>query len=161
MKNLDGNFDVERVFTYTFPEIIGLGGLCKIEVAITPNNQIKEGGEGTANNVVQSVSNLLVEKRLQLSLNKSRIFKNSAEALELTIRRSGDATIAEELTIESSEDTYFDLPKTIIVPANSKEFVAKIALSDTIPAIDDQLIQVRAGGFWIYRSPNRTDPAQF
>ena len=145
-EDLLGNFDTQREVTYTLPQVLGVDGPCKVEIKITPNNQIAEGDNGTDNNTVRSQDNLQVGKQLSVELDKTEIAKTAQDSLKVTVQRSGTTLTAQEFIVESSENTYFDLPKTVTVPINKVSAIAYIKPGPNIPTTEDQQIELYISG---------------
>jgi large repetitive protein len=144
--NLIENQTVGREAEFNIPTIIGFDSDVKIEVVVIPSISIKEPDNFKLNNSAVSIQNANLLKKLNFTIDKTRIVKNSNDQIRVNLTRSGDISNAEEFTITATENQYFDLPQKIILAQNQSSNFAYIKLKPSIEYEGDKEIKLTITG---------------
>jgi large repetitive protein len=145
-QNLVENQSVSREAEFNIPSIIGFDGDVKIEVVVIPNLSVKEPDYYKANNTLLSTQKAFLLRKIIFTIDRTRILRNSNDLVRVYLTRSGDIAAAEEFTLTSNENQYFDLPQKITLAQNQSSNFAYISVKPTTAYEGDKEIKLTVTG---------------
>jgi large repetitive protein len=145
-QNLIENQSVGRNAEFNIPSVIGFDGNVKIEVVVIPNLSVKEPDYFKANNTLLSTQNVFLLKKITLNIDKIRILRNSNDLIRVYLTRSGNVDDAEEFTLTSNENQYFNLPQKITLAQNQSSNFVYISVKPTTAYEGDKEIKLTVSG---------------
>ena len=146
-KKLPAGSQVSRNSEIQLPTLLGLDGVCKVQVTIVPTEKTGEHISLRDNNTEQSSKNISVEKVLTLELSHLRVVEGSNQRITAKLSRSGRWNNVRTFTISSSPtDSRLELPKTVSIPANQSGTVFYINVGNNNKVDNDSIVTISIEG---------------
>lgn len=145
-QSLNNDQTINRQYNFNIPANIGFDGIVKVEVVMTPDPRVGEPATFKENNEAVSVENATLLKKINLTIDKTEIIKNSDDQIRIELARSSAIDIAEEFTINTNANQYFELPLNITFEINESSNFAFIRLKPSTDYVGDQEITITATG---------------
>lgn len=122
---------IRRTTSCLIPQTVGVDGDVYLRVTLTPNSSTGELLVDRADNVATSEASLPLSKNLYFTLGADRLAEGSST--RVTLKRSGDRSMAETFTISNSLPGLVDVPASVTFPAGQ----AAVAFDVRCPQNDD------------------------
>ena len=81
--------EVSRETDVMLPALLGVDGICKVEVEVVPTEKTGEHPTYFDNNTAQSTANVEVSRQLYLELSKIRLTEGGNQRITAKLSRSG------------------------------------------------------------------------
>jgi len=134
--------EVSRETDIMLPDLLGVDGICKVEVEVVPNEKTGEHPTLLDNNTAQSTANVEVKRQLFLELSKTRLTEGGNQRITAKLSRSGRWNNLRVFDITSSEDARVSIPKTVTMPAGQSGVVFYIDVTNNDVVDKDSIVTI-------------------
>ena len=134
--------EVSRETDITLPALLGVDGICKVEVEVVPNEKTGEHPTCLDNNTAQSTDNVEVSRQLYLELSKTRLTEGGNQRITAKLSRSGRWNNLRVFDITSTKDSRVSIPKTVTMPAGQSGVVFYIDVTNNDKVDADSIISI-------------------
>ena len=134
--------EVSRETDITLPALLGVDGICKVEVEVVPNEKTGEHPTYLDNNTAQSTDNVEVTRQLYLELSRTRLTEGGNQRITAKLSRSGRWNNLRVFDITSTEDSRVSIPKTVTMPAGQSGVVFNIDVTNNDKVDTDSIINI-------------------
>ena len=134
--------EVSRETDIVLPALLGVDGICKVEVEVVPSEKTGEHPTLLDNNIAQSTANVEVSRQLYLELSKTRITEGGNQRITAKLSRSGRWNSLRVFDITCSEDSRVSLPKTVTMPAGQSGVVFNIDVTNNDKVDTDSIVNI-------------------
>ncbi|MBR7029647.1 MAG: hypothetical protein IKI06_00210, partial [Prevotella sp.] len=141
-KKLGVGSEVSRETDITLPALLGVDGICKVEVEVVPNEKTGEHPTYLDNNTAQSEANVEVSRQLYLELSRTRLTEGGNQRITAKLSRSGRWNNLRVFDITSTEDSRVSIPKTVTMPAGQSGVVFYIDVTNNDKVDTDSIISI-------------------
>ena len=139
--------EVSRETDIELPALLGVDGVCKVEVQVVPTDKTGEHPTLQGNNTAQSTSNVDVKRLLFLELTKTRLTEGSNDRIAAKLSRSGRWTNIRTYTISlQPDDKRIDCPETVTIPTNQSGTVFYISVDNNDVVDPDSVVTLTIQG---------------
>ena len=146
-KKLSAGAQVSRSADIQLPALLGLDGVCKVQVTVVPTEKTGEHISLRDNNVAQSSKNITVGKLLTLELTPTRVVENSGRRITAKLNRSGRWGNIRTFTVTGTPaDDRLELPATVTIPSNQSGTVFYINVKDNDKVDADSVVNISIAG---------------
>jgi hypothetical protein len=123
-EDLDKKKSISRNATFNLPKVLGIDGSVKVKINVIANTAVKEPEWFKTNNRVTAASNIVLEKKLYLVLDKKTIDEHSTEVIRAVLTQSGDRSADKTygLTASLTSQLQFDANVKILKDQSSVVF---------------------------------------
>ena len=145
-KTLAAGGSVNREAKVVMPALLGIDGLAKVRVTVTPNEKTGEHPSLRDNNVAQSSKNLTVGKRLTLELSRVKVNEEWNYTISCKLSRSGRWANIRTFTIATTADSRIEIPSQVTIPANQSGTVFYMTVKDNSVLDADSIVDITISG---------------
>ncbi len=139
--------EVSRETDIELPALLGVDGVCKVEVQVVPTDKTGEHPTLQNNNTAQSASNVDVKRLLFLELTKTRLTEGSNDRIAAKLSRSGRWTNIRTYTISfQPDDKRIDCPESVTIPTNQSGTVFYISVGNNDVVDPDSVVTLTIQG---------------
>lgn len=134
--------EVSRETDVMLPALLGVDGICKVEVEVVPTEKTGEHPTYFDNNTAQSTANVEVSRQLYLELSKIRLTEGGNQRITAKLSRSGRWNTLRVFDITGTADSRVSIPKTVTMPAGQSGVVFNIDVTDNDKVDADSVISI-------------------
>ena len=146
-QKLSAGSQVSRTAEIVLPTLLGLDGVCKVQVAVVPTEKTGEHISLRDNNTAQSSKNTSVSKLLTLELSQLRVVEGSNQRITAKLSRSGRWNNVRTFTVSGSPaDGRLELPTTVSIPVNQSGTVFYINVGNNNKVDNDSIVTISIAG---------------
>jgi len=134
--------EVSRETDIVLPALLGVDGICKVQVEVVPTEKTGEHPTLLDNNTAQSTANVDVARLLYLELSKTRITEGGNQRISAKLSRSGRWNGLRVFDVTSTKDSRVIIPQTVTIPAGQSGVVFNIDVNNNNVVDADSIIDI-------------------
>ena len=146
-QKLAAGAQVSRTAEIYLPALLGLDGVCQVQVDVVPTDKTGEHISLRDNNSATSTKNITISKLLTLELSRLNVAEGSSQRITAKLSRSGRWSNIRSFTItKSPDDARLSVPATATIQSNQSGTVFYIDVVDNDVVDSDSVVVLSVEG---------------